>query len=163
MLRNTRGKKLNVCFNNLLIKLLYYTVTGIRKYLFVVHTLHKKMKFSIKDFFTHCDQILRKLPICSHLLKKFLMENFIFCSVILCPSCDAVQMKWGYSLQVLINTILWLQNQSVTSFVSQSFHKNNLLSSSSPLSTFFKEDLHRRILDPVRHLRWRFYAKIITS
>ena len=33
--------------------------------------LHKKMKFSIKDFFSKYD----------HLLKKSLMENFIFCAV----------------------------------------------------------------------------------
>ena len=36
------------------------------------------MKFSIKDFFSKCDQIRRKLRIWSHLLKKSLMENFIF-------------------------------------------------------------------------------------
>ena len=35
-------------------------------------TLHKKMKFSIKD------KIPRKLWISSHLLKKSLMKNFIF-------------------------------------------------------------------------------------
>ena len=39
----------------------------------------QKMKFSIKDFFSKCDQIHRKLRIWSHLLKKFVMENFIFC------------------------------------------------------------------------------------
>ena len=39
------------------------------------------MKFSIKDFFSKCDQIRRKLRIWSHLLDKFLMENFIFCAV----------------------------------------------------------------------------------
>ena len=39
------------------------------------------MKFSIKDFFSKCDQIRRKLRIWSHLLKKTLMENFIFCAV----------------------------------------------------------------------------------
>ena len=39
------------------------------------------MKFSIKDFFSKCDQIRRKLWIWSHLLKKSLMENFIFCAV----------------------------------------------------------------------------------
>ena len=43
----------------------------------------QKMKFSIKDFFSKCDQIRRKLPIWSHLLKKSLMENFIFCAAIL--------------------------------------------------------------------------------
>ena len=35
--------------------------------------LNKKTKFSIKDFFSKCDQIRR--------LKKSLMENFIFCAV----------------------------------------------------------------------------------
>ena len=39
------------------------------------------MKFSIKDFFSICDQISSFLPIWSHLLKKFLLENFIFCAV----------------------------------------------------------------------------------
>ena len=45
----------------------------------------QKMKFSIKDFLSKCDQIRRFLRIWSHLLKKSLMENFIFCAVILCP------------------------------------------------------------------------------
>ena len=40
------------------------------------------MKFSIKDLFSKCDQIRRKLRIRPHLRKKFLMENFIFCAVI---------------------------------------------------------------------------------
>ena len=39
------------------------------------------MKFSIKDFFSKCDQIRRKLRNGSHLLKKSFMENFIFCAV----------------------------------------------------------------------------------
>ena len=39
------------------------------------------MKFSIKEFFSKSDQIHRKLQIWSHLLKKTLMENFIFCEV----------------------------------------------------------------------------------
>ena len=40
------------------------------------------MKFSIKDFFSKCDQIRSFLQIWSHLLKKSLMKNFIFCAVI---------------------------------------------------------------------------------
>ena len=40
----------------------------------------QKMKFSIKDFFSKCDQIRRNLQNWSHLLKKSLMENFIFCA-----------------------------------------------------------------------------------
>ena len=39
--------------------------------------LHKKMKFSIKDFFNKWDQIRKKLRIWSHLLKKSLIEKFI--------------------------------------------------------------------------------------
>ena len=38
----------------------------------------QKMKFFIKDFFSKCDQIRRKLRIWSHLLKKPLIKNFIF-------------------------------------------------------------------------------------
>ena len=49
------------------------------------------MTFSIKDFFSKCDQILNLLR--SHLLKKFLMENFIFC---------VVKLKHIYRLEVLV-------------------------------------------------------------
>ena len=41
----------------------------------------QKIEFSIKDFFSKCYRIRRKLQIWSHLPKKFLMENFIFCAV----------------------------------------------------------------------------------
>ena len=41
----------------------------------------QKMKFFIKDFFSKCDQIHRKLRIWSHLLKKSSVENFIFCAI----------------------------------------------------------------------------------
>ena len=55
------------------------------------------MKFSIKDFFSKCDQIRRKLRIWSHLLKKSLMENFIFlCSVYLLPKWIRYSILYGY-------------------------------------------------------------------
>ena len=41
----------------------------------------QKIKLSIKDFFSKCEQIRRKLQIWSHLLKKSLMKNFIFYTV----------------------------------------------------------------------------------
>ena len=44
-------------------------------------SIAQKIKFSIKDFFSKCDQIRRFLRIWSHLLKKSLMENFIFCAM----------------------------------------------------------------------------------
>ena len=48
----------------------------------IVRTLTaQKMKFSIKDFSSKCDQIRRKLQFWSDLLEKCLMENFIFGAV----------------------------------------------------------------------------------
>ena len=41
----------------------------------------QKKKFSIKNFFSKCDQYRSFLGIWSHLLKKLLMENFIFYAV----------------------------------------------------------------------------------
>ena len=47
----------------------------------IVACTAQKMKFSIKDSFSKYDQTRRKLRIWSHLLKKSLMENFIFCTL----------------------------------------------------------------------------------
>ena len=41
----------------------------------------QKMKFSIMNFCSKCDQIRSFLQIWSHLLKESLMENLIFCTV----------------------------------------------------------------------------------
>ena len=57
----------------------YYNIITV---FFCIRTT-QNMKFSIKDFFSKCDQIRRKLPIWSHLLKKSLIENFIFCAVLI--------------------------------------------------------------------------------
>ena len=46
----------------------------------VANRTAQKMKFSIKDFFSKCEQIRSFLRIWSHLLKKSLMENFTFCA-----------------------------------------------------------------------------------
>ena len=43
-----------------------------------VRATAQKIKFSIKDFFSKSDQIRSFQRIWSHLLKKSLMENFIF-------------------------------------------------------------------------------------
>ena len=45
------------------------------------------MKFSIKDFFSKCDQIRRFLRIWLLLLKKPLIGNFIFCAVVFYCFC----------------------------------------------------------------------------
>ena len=41
------------------------------------HLTAQKMKFSIKDFLSKCDQIHKKLRIWSHFLMKLLRQNFI--------------------------------------------------------------------------------------
>ena len=43
----------------------------------------QNMTFIIKDFFSKRDQIRSSLRIRSHLMKKSLMKNFIFCAVLL--------------------------------------------------------------------------------
>ena len=45
----------------------------------VVRALHKKWSFSLRIFFSKCDQIRSFLRIWSYLLKKSLIETFIFC------------------------------------------------------------------------------------
>ena len=50
--------------------------------MYLIVNTAQKMKFCIKVFFSKCDQIRSLLPIWLHLLKKFLMENFIFCAVL---------------------------------------------------------------------------------
>ena len=55
---------------------LFCDKTALSMWIYITYTHHnaQKMKFSIKDFFSKCDQIRRKL-------KKSLMKNFIFCEV----------------------------------------------------------------------------------
>ena len=48
-----------------------------------VKSTAQNMKFPIKNFFSKCDQIRSFLRIWSYLLKKSLLENFIFCAVFL--------------------------------------------------------------------------------
>ena len=63
----------------------------------------QKMHFSIIDFFGKCDQIRSFLRIWSHLLKKSLMENFIFCAVrlsggsksLLKPEMQMLHQSWS--------------------------------------------------------------------
>ena len=73
--------------NNLL-----QNVSGNFTYLFQPHCTHTRKKFSIKDFSSKCGKFRSFLRIWSHLLKKSLMENFIFCEVSL--DVKVVQMDY---------------------------------------------------------------------
>ena len=48
--------------------------------LLIASNTAQKIKFSIKDFFSKCDQIRKKLQFWLHLLNRSLVENFIFCA-----------------------------------------------------------------------------------
>ena len=52
----------------------------------------QKIKFSVKDFFSKCDQIYSFLGIWSHLMKKFLLENFIFCELQIRKICRFTEL-----------------------------------------------------------------------
>ena len=64
----------------------------------------QKIKFSIKDFFSKCDQIHMNLLIWSHLLKKSFMENIIFGAVEALRKLHIStkflhqEMRWNYGI-----------------------------------------------------------------
>ena len=68
------------------------------------------MKFSIKEFFNKCDQIRRKQRIWSHLMKKSLMENFIFVSF----QSDRAAFLNKSKSYLLKNRLPWCVNYSNT-------------------------------------------------
>ena len=70
-----------ILINYTIINYALYTKYHRKKIKLIAINDAQKMKFSIKDFFSKCDQIRRKLRIWSYLLKISLMENFIFCAV----------------------------------------------------------------------------------
>ena len=78
-------------------------------------TTAQKMKFSIKDFFSKCDQIRRKLQISSYLLKKSLMETS-FCvqlSVIFMGSFSShcfFRLSWNLLAHLLkLDEFCWIK------------------------------------------------------
>ena len=70
------------------------------------------MKFSIKDFFSQCDQINNFLRIWSHLLKKSLTQNFIFCVVKLVQYFMAQSFQ-GIENDIMNNCLIWATTQRV--------------------------------------------------
>ena len=62
-----------LCFETTIAAIHYIKWTG-----FTSRTAAQKMKFSLEDFFSKCDQIHRKLRLWSHLLKRSLMKTSFF-------------------------------------------------------------------------------------
>ena len=61
------------------VSILVFRAMELHLLLFIRSVTARKMKFSVRNFFSKCEQICSFLRICSHLLKKFLMENSFFC------------------------------------------------------------------------------------
>ena len=75
----------------------------------------QKMNFHIEDSFSKCVQIRNFLRICSHLLKKFLKENFIICVVI----------YWSASTSFTVNAPFYIfQRFTVYSSMLQNIRKH---------------------------------------
>ena len=73
-----------------LLKNVYMIYLYFHSFLLKTTTAQKK-KFFIKDFFSKCDKMHRKLWIWSHLPKKFLIGNFIF----LCSELSGLVCSWN--------------------------------------------------------------------
>ena len=85
------------------------------------------MKFSLKDFFSNCDQIRSFLRIWSHLLKKSLMENVIFLCSVLKTLVNLSKIRKQKSKDLQLNKKTW--KRAVNQIVPRNFSwwsKNNL-------------------------------------
>ena len=92
----------------------------------------QKIKLTIQDFFSKCDQIRRKLRIWLHLLKKSLMENFIFSAVkyvIHINSRARRHQKWTVKSNILIKQETFLQQQP--NIVNRTMISNNVVAGSA--------------------------------
>ena len=111
------------------------------------------MKFFIKDFFSKCEQIRRKLRIWSHLLKKSLMESFIFCAVNHISSNFKFWVEFKYQIR---DSIELLERGCQKPWMTINLYKINL----SRQQSFFlpsKQDQRAKINT---HGLWRYHLHI---
>ena len=80
-LSGDRFERLKLPFYNFTFEFKLRTQLHVKQVTLAIYTA-QKIKFFIKDFFSKCDQIRSFLRIWSHILKKSLIENFIFCLVL---------------------------------------------------------------------------------
>ena len=103
------------------------------------------MKFSIKDFFSKCDQIRSFLQISSHLLKKSLLENFSFCAAI--GKLESILVSDIMRISVL-SWIFFLRNSSL--FLKEVTFKCAMIGSYK----FFLQGAFRSGSQPHHHRYW---------
>ena len=93
------------------------------------------MKFSLKGFFSKCDQICSFLRIWSLLLKKSLVKNFIFCAV-LTVDLDNLSMLSKSFLHECFHVAFYRANVSIWELLHMSFTIFNILDNFQPLTCF---------------------------
>ena len=81
------------------------------------------MKFSIKDFFIKCKQISSFLRIWLHLLKKSLVENFIFCAVWVTMIPNNLGFHQDY--QLVVFQANYLNCKKLFTFLKLIFYQEN--------------------------------------
>ena len=124
----------------------------------------QKTTFSIKDFFGKCDQIRRKLQIWSQLLKKSLMENFIFCAVWMISDIQQKdiehRIEWnGIELEFRLHKVDSISKQRFLR--KKCYYEKKTVNQSSfflNFSTFFQVTMS--LLSPVESRRY-FHATFI--
>ena len=114
----------------------------------------QKLMFSIKHFFSKCDQIRRKLWIWFHLLKKSLMENFISCAVMYGSLFfKIVHLSWPpyiWHNRCSINLIWSIFSASAISFIICSL-------------TFFPNLFIERLKDSQDQKEVRYWNWVVTT
>ena len=80
---------------------------------------HCTTKFCIKDFFSKCDQIHSFLQIWSRLLKKPLIENFIFCAIYV----TTFFFCWIFLMETDFFFVCWIDILVLNTDIMQNFPK----------------------------------------
>ena len=121
------------------------------------------MKFSIEDFISKCGQIHGILQIWSYLLKKLLMENFMYCAVApvvklaqIWQSCFIYLSLWNQ--KNFHPSFLWLDLISCSaSTLWQTSHKTRCLQNN------ISGGLHSYCNSNFKIFKWKLEIKIVYS
>ena len=114
--------------------------------------LNAQKMFPIKDFFSKCDQIRSFLGIWLNLLKKSLIENFIFCTL---TSLSCWSQVWCFTRMAIIDIlVIHLWSLSLTLFP---FHLQNYMTSPINLASKFNFSVKKNSTPSMLHIVYKLY------
>ena len=120
-----------------------------RIYSYISHRTKKKIKFSIKDLFSKCNQSCISQRIWSHLLRKSLMENFI---LLFSKSSSSIIVL------LLITKLCALCQFSLNVFGILIPFRNNFLVSTSDFTKNFNVKIFKNVSTIVAFYWWNLFA-----